>query len=645
MGKFFLGPLILKWCKKCNIPILLKNKCGKCGCKTLNVDITPPGDIRPAFEGDLSIIRETLNQQYGEGVGAKLIPDDKIIILNKIGSMERSDEIILDGKVLGILEFNPVSLTWSFIPRLEAARRLANIRLKKYVVVDEGAEKHIIAGANVLAPGIIEYDPDIIKEDYVTILNRNMKVIGVGISKLNGREYNNLQKGMVVKTKKTSPPTDSAVLKGGQTWKDVLVANKKHLESKIDKATSIIKRAVSIYNKPAVVSFSGGKDSQCVLLLVKEALGDAFWVMFIDTGIEFAETVNHVKHIIDSLELKDKFIYKRAHGDFWTELGKFGPPARDFRYCCKILKLSAVTETIEEYFKEDIINFTGQRRYESIPRSREKTIWINPYVPNQINVAPIREWTALHVWLYLYWKSSPLNPLYNKGYERIGCMFCPATKLSELNTMKRTHPEDYNKWINFLKKWASEYGLSEKWATYGLWRWKTLGPKQRELANILNIDIKSVKKSAGGKLKFTVTAGISPCKSGGYVVEGKFNTGLDLAKITLSLLSLGTPKYSENLGVVYLKNRDYTLTLFAEGSLKLNISAKEMEREVLDKIIKLIVRAVMCSECNICVKVCPKSAIKIKSGEIIIDKSKCVNCLKCLDNCPVINYTIPDIFE
>ncbi|WEU41001.1 MAG: phosphoadenosine phosphosulfate reductase family protein [Candidatus Odinarchaeum yellowstonii] len=645
MGKFFLGPLILKWCSNCNLPILLKNKCGKCGGDTLTVDITPPGDIRPAFDGDIKVIRETVDAQYGGGIGERLLPDDKIILLNKIGSMERSDEIILDGEVIGIIEFNPVSLKWQFIPRLEGARRLAAIKLKKYVVVDDGAVEHIIKGANVLAPGVIEYDEDIMKEEYVTILNRDRKVIGVGISKFNGCDYKSVDKGMVVKTKRGSPPVEEKILKGGQSWGDVLSANKKHLDNKVNTAKLIIKKAVSTYKKTPIVSFSGGKDSQCVLELVKEVLNDQFWVVFIDTGIEFPETIKHVERVIDLLGLKNKFIYKKTRGDFWAELEKFGPPARDFRYCCKILKLSAVTEAIEEFFKDEILNFTGQRRYESIPRSKERTIWVNPYVPNQINVAPIRDWTALHVWLYLYSRNIPLNPLYYKGYERIGCMFCPATKLSELNMMAKTHPEEYNKWINFLKKWASEYGLNGKWVSHGLWRWKNLGGKQRDLAVMLNIDLKNLSKRTGGKIKFNVTAGISPCKSGGYVVEGRFNTGLDLGKISLSLLSIGSPKYSENLGVLYLKNKDYTLTLFAEGSLKLNIARKELEKEILDKIIKLIVRAIMCSECGICFKICPKSAIKTQSGEIIIDKAKCEGCLKCLENCPAVNYTMPSIFE
>lgn len=646
MGKFFLGPLMLKWCTTCNLPIIMKNRCGICGGKSIIVDISPPGDIRPALPGDLQIIRGAVNDQYGQGLGEKLIPSNKIIILNKISSLERSEEVVVDGRVIGIIDFNPLNLKWSFIPKLEAARRLIDLKLQKYVQVDAGAESHIISGANVLAPGIVEYDYSITAEEYVAILNHDRRVIGVGISKFNGSEYNTLKKGMVVKTKRSSPPLESDILPGGQTWDDVVKANEKHLQTKIDKSVKTIKNAVLRFQRPAVVAFSGGKDSQCVLALTREALKEDFWVMFIDTGIEFKETLEHVQYVIDKLGLKQRFIYKKSRGDFWREINNFGPPARDFRFCCKILKLSAVAEAIEENFKGEIISLTGQRRYESIPRSKERTVWINPYVPNQINVAPIRDWTALHVWLYLYRSGIPLNRLYYEGYERIGCMFCPATKLSELSIMERAHPEEYRKWLEFLSSWADKYGYKNGWAVHGFWRWKNPGAKQQHLASVLGVNLKADKKMEDEMdLKFSVTAGISPCRSGGYIIEGKFNKGLDLERISSSLSSIGEPKYSQALGILYLKRRDYALTLFAEGSLKLNIAKKELEREVLDKVIKLIIRAIKCTECNICLKVCPQSVIKIVSGKVIIDKSKCSGCLKCLDNCPAINYTLPYIFE
>ena len=50
----FLGELLLYWCHSCNVPVLGK-KCG-CSAATKKVTVTPPADIRPAFQYDIDLI-------------------------------------------------------------------------------------------------------------------------------------------------------------------------------------------------------------------------------------------------------------------------------------------------------------------------------------------------------------------------------------------------------------------------------------------------------------------------------------------------------------------------------------------------------------------------------------------------------------
>jgi phosphoadenosine phosphosulfate reductase len=645
MPKAFLGPLVLKWCTHCNLPILEKNKCDICKNYTTRVNISPPGDLRPALTGNINIIREKIDEQYGEGVGRKIAPDNKIIILNKIGATESSDEIIIDGKIIGLIIFDPLIFDWYFRPKLEGARRLITLSKKKFITVADDAAEFIKKGANVLKPGIVDYDKTIKKEDYVSILDETQRVIGIGISKVDGQDIGKIKRDTIIKTKKTSEPMESLILEGGQTWENVMKANQNIMEHKINKSKKIIRTTSKKLDKPVIVSFSGGKDSLCVLVLVYETLND-FKVLFIDTGIEFTETIEHVNQIMEKLGLKDSLIYERSMGDFWEGLKEFGPPARDFRYCCKTLKLSAATDAIAKNFEGEIINFTGTRRYESIPRSQEKMIWTNPYVPNQINVAPIRDWTHLHVWLYLKMKNIPINELYYKGYQRIGCMYCPANKLSELKTMRDFHPQEYNRFIQTILEWAKKYGYPEEWVYLGFWRWKQPGPKQRQLAAVLGINLKpEIKDNNEKDLKFSVTQEMSPCKDGTYIIEGKFNRGLNLKTIVESFNSIGDSKFSEELGFLYLKTKDFSVTVYAEGSLKINLKNRNQEKEILDNILKLIIRAIRCTNCKICVKACPESAIKIVDNLIKIDKNKCTKCLKCLEGCPGINYTFPFIID
>ncbi|UCG68751.1 MAG: hypothetical protein JSV09_13245, partial [Thermoplasmata archaeon] len=65
MGIVRLGRLALRWCFRCNLPVLESKECGICEKETKEVKLTPPGDVRPAFEGDLKLIREIIDIQFG----------------------------------------------------------------------------------------------------------------------------------------------------------------------------------------------------------------------------------------------------------------------------------------------------------------------------------------------------------------------------------------------------------------------------------------------------------------------------------------------------------------------------------------------------------------------------------------------------
>ncbi|PKL54924.1 MAG: phosphoadenosine phosphosulfate reductase, partial [Methanomicrobiales archaeon HGW-Methanomicrobiales-6] len=93
----------------------------------------------------------------------------------------------------------------------------------------------------------------------------------------------------------------------------------------------------------------------------------------------------------------------------------------------------------------------------------------------------IRNWRALEVFLYLWWQKAPMNPLYEKGLERIGCYLCPAVLESEYEGLREMHPELTDRWDEFLIRWAEKNGLPDAYHRWGLWRWRALPPKMREV--------------------------------------------------------------------------------------------------------------------------------------------------------------------
>ena len=196
-----------------------------------------------------------------------------------------------------------------------------------------------------------------------------------------------------------------------------------------------LRKTVNRYSElPVAVSISGGKDSLATLLLVLEA-GIRPKLIFTNTGLEFPETVENVKRTAEKYDLE---IYIGEAGDaFWRALEHFGPPAKDFRWCCKTCKLGPTASMIRQHFPDGVLSFIGQRQYESAQRYEKGNIWENPWVPGQIGASPIQNWPALLVWLYIFQQKGDYNPLYERGMERIGCWLCPASDLGEMEEVQK----------------------------------------------------------------------------------------------------------------------------------------------------------------------------------------------------------------
>ncbi|MHA1356901.1 MAG: phosphoadenosine phosphosulfate reductase domain-containing protein [Candidatus Helarchaeota archaeon] len=638
-SKVFLGPNLNFWCINCNIPILDSKICPVCESKTRQLKITPPFEITPAFEKDILLIQQVIDNQYGENIGNKLIPATKIILLNKAPYYDRQDEVIVDGIVLGNIRFNPSIMQWEFIPKMEGARRLALLTTKKWIKVDDGAINYIAKGANVLAPGITSFDETFEKNEIIIVLTSENRAIAIGVAKMSAVAIKNVERGIIIKTKDHDFPQDAQILPGGQNWDMVLTANKAIIERRARKAERFIRKTVNRFKRfPKAISFSGGKDSLCLLLLILDAIGPID-VFFIDTGIEFEETINYTLEVIHELDLSKYFILKESRESFWENLEKFGPPAKDYRWCCKVIKLANIAEHLNKnYANTKVVTFIGARRYESFSRHQEKMIWTNSYLPQQIGVAPIHRWSSLYVWMYLLSKRVKINPLYYEGYKRIGCMFCPATKLSELELLKKIHPELYARWMEFLEGWARRYNLSPFWVERGFWRSRKFKERgQIVLASELGISEEKISWKKDEKLKFYLAQGVIPCQSGQFSIEGRIEGYLHRDNIINHLGILGKIKNSPNLGVISLQANKFSLNLFSDGTFALRGEKKALEK-TKPIIIALIRRANDCIGCGICISFCSVDALYLKDKKVWVRKN-CIACFKCLESCPVLKYT------
>lgn len=636
----YLGKLLLYWCRSCNVPVL-GEECS-CGSKTEKLEITPPGDIRPAFEYDINLINSIAEKQFNN----PLISSGKTVLLNKIPSEDRMEEIIIDGEVIGNIRYEIEELRWKLLLKLTGARRIFQHNqtnksgMKSWVVIDDSAVKPIANSANALAPGIIDADSDICKGDEVVVLTPENKVVATGRAKMGGSEMVESSRGESVKTRWSSFPISnnsscSLDCISTQKWSDVLDANKHVMDEYIERAHNFIKNVSASYKLPVSVSYSGGKDSLAVLQLVDECL-DNFTIMFADTGLEFPETVENTYMVAQKYSHNLKT--ESAGNAFWESVDNFGPPSIEARWCCKVCKLGPITRLIENNFENGCLTFIGQRKYESGTRSKSKSIWRNPWVNNQIAASPIQNWTALHVWLYIFRTSAPYNPLYEKGFDRIGCWLCPSASLADFERLKYTHPEMEKHLKSYLLDYADRMGLSSDWVKYGLWRWKKLPPNIEKMAELKGIDTvpKSDLKNQN-RLTFSMTSGYSPCKSGGVVAEGCFRIpiNMELIKNTGLLLPVGRVSYMDGAASIF--NDKDSVHVFASGNIisrgkNQNRSKKLMRRTELS-----VRRALNCSGCGVCVGHCPNNVITIKNNTAII-RENCTHCGECIRVCPVVKY-------
>lgn len=212
-----------------------------------------------------------------------------------------------------------------------------------------------------------------------------------------------------------------------------------------------------------VVAFSGGKDSQVLLDLVKRS-GVLHRAIYNLTTLDPPENVHFIK------ETYPNVIIRRPKLSFLRLCEKHGIlPSRMIRFCCAELKESSDAHSVV---------LTGVRHSESARRKLRSELEIisrrkNPIFSKgtfdqfsrieQVNVEclhgkdrmvinPIIEWTEKDVWQYIEKYSLPINPLYTLGYRRVGCLFCPMANYKTIMKDVQRYPKYYAAFLRLIAK-------------------------------------------------------------------------------------------------------------------------------------------------------------------------------------------------
>ena len=212
-----------------------------------------------------------------------------------------------------------------------------------------------------------------------------------------------------------------------------------------------------------IVSFSGGKDSHaCLIEAVKKYGNDKIEAVFCDTGWEHPDTYNHIIETCKSLNVKLTTL--KGKYDFVSlAVDKKRFPSMNARFCTTELKIKPMIDYVLT-LNDSCIIIQGIRASESASRAKmdEECMYFKSYFqPNKNGkketyrakeirkycleydatvLRPIFNWSAQQVIDCIVNSGQQPNPLYYKGFSRVGCFPCFMWRHSEVRQILKDEP-------------------------------------------------------------------------------------------------------------------------------------------------------------------------------------------------------------
>ena len=180
-----------------------------------------------------------------------------------------------------------------------------------------------------------------------------------------------------------------------------------------------------------IISISGGKDSTaCLLYMLERVPKENILPIFIDTKWEHELVYKYLNYLENELDLKIKRIESLGMFELCKKY-KF-MPNRVMRFCTRELKIKPFLNWLYENFISknlDFIIVEGIRRNESLSRSDTEVFDIQKVKINSNfyylkKLYPVAYWSEERVFEFIKSKNLDLNPLYLKGFKRVGCYPC-----------------------------------------------------------------------------------------------------------------------------------------------------------------------------------------------------------------------------
>ena len=207
---------------------------------------------------------------------------------------------------------------------------------------------------------------------------------------------------------------------------------------------------MALTNNPAgyYVCISGGKDSSVIQELCIMA-GVKCEFVHNHTSVDHPETVYFIrqeKKRIEDLGYVFKVEVPRGRDGkqktMWSKIPSKGLPLRSQRWCCEQLKESGgndrycITgvrwaESSRRATQRNIHEISGDTKKEHLifnnDNDMRRKLSEMCILKRRFILNPIIDWSDQDIWEFIQNKNIPVNPLYGKGWKRIGCIGCPMS--------------------------------------------------------------------------------------------------------------------------------------------------------------------------------------------------------------------------
>lgn len=257
----------------------------------------------------------------------------------------------------------------------------------------------------------------------------------------------------------------------------------------IERLKAASEMSLQHYGQPLIITDSGGKDSSVVKELALRS-GIPFEIMHNHTTADAPETVRFVRQEAKRFEdLGIKYtinmpMYKGKRTSMWSLIPqKLIPPTRLVRYCCAVLKETGgagrfIATGVR--WAESTSRKNGRGIYETVTAKKENKIILNNDNDNKRMlfencrlkakrvVNPIIDWSDNDIWDFLNadryeilpgysvpMYKIPVNPLYDEGWCRVGCVGCPMASKSRTKEFIRW-PRYKQLYINAFERMLTE---------------------------------------------------------------------------------------------------------------------------------------------------------------------------------------------